>query len=351
MKKIGASKTSILVAMWFPVCLLVICLTAVCLVGAGAAVAQTPSPALLVLEKDDKTLAIVDPGSLKVVGRVAAGDDPHEVVASDDGKFAYISNYGAFGSNPGHTLSVVDLVGQKRLASVELGALHAPHGLELADGKVYFTAEGSKAIGRYDPASQQIDWVLGAGQNRTHMLVVAKDLSRIFTSNVNSDDIGIFERDKTGDASGWVETYVPVGKGPEGFDVSPDGKELWAANSHDGTISIIDIASKKVVETLDSQTKSANRLKFTRDGKMVLVSLLGSGDDLVAFDAATRKEIKRLSLGHGAAGILIAPDGSRAYVAVSRDNYVAVVDLRTLTVSGRVETGKGPDGMAWAVRK
>ena len=321
-----------------------------CLVAVVAATAQTPSPALLVLEKDDKSLAIVDPASLKIVGRVDAGDDPHEVVASDDGKFAYISNYGAFGANPGHTLSVVDLANQKRLPSIELGALLAPHGLEFADGKVYFTAEGSKTIGRYDPSVQKIDWILGIGQNRTHMLVVGKDLSRIFTSNVNSDSIGILERDKNGDVSGWMETYVSVGKGPEGFDVSPDGKELWAANSHDGTVSITNLASKKVVQTLDVRTQRSNRLKFTPDGKAVLISDLGTGD-LVVLDAAARKEINRLSLGHGAAGILIVPDGSRAYVAVSRDNYVAVVDLHTLSVTGHVATGRGPDGMAWAVKK
>ncbi|MGA2855890.1 MAG: YncE family protein [Candidatus Sulfotelmatobacter sp.] len=320
------------------------------MVAAAAAAAQTPSPALLVLEKDDRSLAMVDPESLKIVGRAEAGDDPHEVVASDDGKFAYISNYGAFGANPGHTLSVVDLDSQKRLPSIDLGALLAPHGLEFVAGKVYFTAEGSKAIGRYDPASQKIDWVLGMGQNRTHMLVVGKDLNRIFTSNVNSDSIGIVERSKNGDVSGWTETYIPVGKGPEGFDVSPDGKELWAANSHDGTLSIIDVASEKVTQTLDVHTKFANRLKFTPDGKMVLISDLGTGD-LVVLDAAARKEIKRLNLGHGAAGILIVPDGSRAYVAVSRDNYVAVVDLKTLAVSGRIATGRGPDGLAWAVRK
>ncbi len=320
------------------------------MVAAAGAAAQTPSPALLVLEKDDRSLAMVDPQSLKIAGRVEAGEDPHEVVASDDGKFAYISNYGAFGATPGHTLSVVDLNSQKRLPSIDLGALLAPHGLEFVDGKVYFTAEGSKAIGRYDPASQKIDWVLGMGQNRTHMLVVGKDLNRIFTSNVNSDSIGVVERSKNGDVSGWTETYIPVGKGPEGFDVSPDGKELWAANSHDGTVSIIDVASKKVTQTFDVHTKFANRLKFTPDGKMVLISDLGTGD-LVVLDAAARKEIKRLNLGHGAAGILIVPDGSRAFVAVSRDNYVAVVDLKTLAVSGRIATGRGPDGMAWALRK
>ena len=320
------------------------------LVMVAVAFAQTPSPALLVLEKDDQSLAIVDPGTLKIVGRVEAGADPHEVVASDDGKFAYISNYGAFGSNPGHSLSVVDLMNQNRLPSVELGALLAPHGLDLVDGKVYFTAEGSKAIGRYDPVTRKIDWVLGIGQNRTHMLVVSRDLNRIFTTNVNAHNVGILDRFKNGDVSGWVETYVPVGKEPEGFDVSPDGRELWAANSGDGTVSVVDIAGRRVLQTIDVHTRRSNRLKFTPDGKTVLVSDLGTGD-MVVIDAASRKEIKRLSLGQGAAGILIVPDGSRAYVAVSRDNYVAVIDLKTLSVTGRIPTGRGPDGLAWAVRK
>jgi len=304
---------------------------------------------LLVLEKDDKSLAFVDPGSLKVIARTPAGEDPHEIVASDDGRYAYISNYGAF-RNPQHTLSVVDLGARKDLPPVDLGALVAPHGLIMLNGNVYFTAEGSKAIGRYSPASQRIDWVLGLGQNRTHMLVVAKDESRIFTSNVNSDSISILDRDKNGDASGWVQSTISVGKGPEGFDVSPDGKEVWAANSHDGTVSIIDLASRKVVQTIDVHTKMANRLEFTPDGKLVLISDLRSGD-LVVVDAAARKELKRVNLGRGAAGVLIVPDGSRAYIAVSSDNKIAVFDLKTLSVIGGIPTGNGPDGMAWVVSK
>jgi YVTN family beta-propeller protein len=317
--------------------------------SATIAAAQAPSPALLVLEKSDKSLAIIDPATLKVVGRLPAGEDPHEIVASEDGKYAYISNYGAF-QNPQHTLSVADLAQQKALPAVDLGALRAPHGLDIINGRVYFTAEGSKVIGRYDPSTRQIDWILGIGQNRTHMLTVAKDENRIFTSNVNADSIGVLDRDKNGDASGWSETYVTVGKGPEGFDVSPDGNELWAANSHDGTVSVIDVASKKVVQSFDLHTKFVNRVKFTPDGKQVLMTDLGTGD-LIVLEAASRKELKRINLGHGVAGILIVPDGSRAYVAVSPDSQVAVVDLKTLTVTGRISTGKGPDGMAWAVRK
>ena len=314
------------------------------LLFAVCAGAQTSAQLLLVLEKSDKTLAIIDPASRKVIARVPAGEDPHEIVA--DGHFAYISNYGAF-QNPQHTISVVDLAEHKALPAIDIGSLRAPHGLELVNGKVYFTAEGSKAIGRYDPATHRIDWILGLGQNRTHMLVVDRDENRIFTSNVNSDSISILDRDSKADASGWSQTTISVGKGPEGFDVSPDGKHLWAANSHDGTVSVIELATRKVSDTFNARTKRSNRVKFTPDGKLVLISDLETGD-LLILDALTHKEVKRLNLGHGVAGILFAPDGTRAYVAVSPDSNVAVVDMKTFAVIAHISTGRGPDGMAWS---
>lgn len=309
--------------------------------------AQTPSPALLVLEKSDEKLAIVDPATLKVVGRVPSGSAPHEVVASDDGKFAYISNY-ADQHGLKKTISVVDLIAQKALAPIDLGALRGPHGLAIAGGKVYFTAEANKVIGSYDPAASQVDWVLGTGQNVTHMIAVSKDEKIIFTSNIGSDTICVIE--PGGGRNGWSVTAIPVGKGPEGFDVSPDGKEVWAANSGDGSVSIIDVAAKKVTATLELKTNRSNRLKFTPDGKLVLISDDG-GAGLVIVDAATRKERKRLNLGRGPEGILVHPDGTRAYVALSGENAVAVIDLRTLEVTGKIPTGDGPDGLAWAQRK
>jgi len=355
---------------------------------------ETPAEALLVLNKGNTTLAIVDPVARRVVAEVPAGPDPHEVVASKG--LAFISNYG------GHnTLSVVDLAAQKALPAINLGALHSPHGLAVADGKVYFTAEANKVIGRYDPSSQQIDWILGLGQERTHMIVVSSDAKKIYTSNVNSDTISLIEERSgrggpgggpgqppgpdpggpppggpgdggpppdghgfgpgaggpggpggpppMGPGGGWNATFVTVGKGPEGFDVSPDGKEVWAANSHDGTVSIIDADKKTVVKTLNVSTRFSNRLKFTPGGEYVLISDLG-GRELIVLDAAAKKEVKRIALGGGAAGILVQPDGARAYVAVGSENGLTVIDLKTLEAAGHIETGPGPDGLAWAAR-
>jgi YVTN family beta-propeller protein len=205
------------------------------------------------------------------------------------------------------------------------------------------------------------------------MIYVSPYLQRIITTNVSSATVSIIEkvtinsgpppgaptgmpmRPPPGGPMGtprtdWNETVIPVGRGSEGFDVSPDGKELWVANAQDGTVSIIDVVAKKVTQTLLANVRGANRLKFTLDGKLVFISSLG-GPDVTVLDAATRKEIKRIPVGHGAAGILMQPDGTRVYVACSPDDYVAVIDLKSLRVTGHIDAGHEPDGLAWAVQR
>jgi YVTN family beta-propeller protein len=319
------------------------------LFGAHHLDAQTaPGRALLILANEDNTLLIVDPASLKVTAKLPVGPDPHEVIASPDGTMAYISNYGGGAYN---TLTVVDLGAKKVLPPIDLGALRGPHGLAFAGGRVWFTAEAAKAIGSYDPATKKVDWIMGTGQNRTHMIYVFPELNQIVTTNVSSATVSIIEKMGggvgTGPSSGDCnETVVPVGRGSEGFDLSPDGKEIWVANADDGTVSIIDVASKKVINTLAANVKGANRLKFTPDGKLAFISSL-SKPEVAVFDRITRKEIKRIKVGDGAAGILMQPDGSRVYVACSPDGYVAVIDLHSLEVVGRIDAGQGPDGLAW----
>jgi len=342
------------------------------ILSGGAWAETTPREALLVLSKGDRTIAIVDPSTLKVVGKAPVGEDPHEVIAAADGKTAYVSNYG-FGSY--NTLTVIDLVGQKRVSTIDLGALRGPHGLDFSGGKVWFTAEGAKAIGSYDPAKNVVDWIMGTGQDRTHMIIAAQDGKRIYTTNVSSASVSVIEKvtrqrrdDKKGPppappGSGarppagppttggmdWQQTVVAVGKGAEGFDVAPGGRELWAANAQDGTVSIIDVASKKVTATLDVNVPGANRLKFTPDGKLAFVSSLG-GAGLVILDAASRKEVKRIPMARGASGMEMQPDGSRVFVSCTGENYVAVVNLKTLEIVARIDAGPQPDGLAWAVR-
>jgi DNA-binding beta-propeller fold protein YncE len=317
---------------------------------------STPKRALLALSKANHTLAIVDPATLNIVARIPVGVDPHELVASADGKTAYVCIYGG---GTLHEINVIDLVAQKPLRNIDTRPLFGPHDIAFVNGKVWFTAEGSKAIGRYDPATDKLDWSMGTGEDRTHMIHVTSDAKRIYTTNMSSGTVSIFDSKLIQPAATappgarpreeWVQTVVPTARGSEGFDVSPDGKELWTAASEDGSISIIDLGANKLSSKIDAKVLGANRLKFTPDGKQVFISSLRTGD-LAVYDAKSHKEVKRLNIGHGAAGILMDPVGLRAFVACSADNYVAVIDLKTLEVTRRLDVGGVPDGLAWAIQ-
>jgi YVTN family beta-propeller protein len=324
--------------------------------------AASPNSYLLVLEKAQNNLVLVDPASLQVVARVAVGKDPHEVVASDDGKIAYISNYER---GTGTTISRVDLVEKKALPPIDLGPLKAPHGLAFAGGKLYFTAEGAKAVCRWDPATGKVDWVMGTGKLRTHMVIVSKDLKTVFTSDDGSATVSFIDQPavpipagngagagggagggRGGAPSFWNIDTVTVGPRSEGFALAPDGKELWLANAQQGTISIIDVKTRKILETIPSN-KAVNRIKFTPDGKYVLVPDM-QGQELLVIEAATRKEYKRIALPGNSEGVVIAPDGLRAYTTLNSRGGVSVIDLKTMTFVTEVKTGNGPDGLAWA---
>ncbi len=308
----------------------------------AAPIASAQSPTLVVVNKAENSLAVLDPASGKVVGHAPTGEGPHEVALSADGRTAFVTNYGA--KAPGSSLSVIDLAAGKETRRVDLGALRRPHGIIVTGGGVYFTIEANRALARYDPATNTVDWLMGTGEGGTHMVAATADGAALFTANIGADSVTAFVRPQEGQA--WTVTRIPVGKGPEGIDVSPDGKELWTAHLQDGGVSIIDVATRKVTHVFDIGTKRSNRLRFTPNGRLVLVSDLEAGD-LVVIDRTTRRIVKRMPLGRAPSGILVVPDGSRAYVALTGENALAVVDLRTLEVVGRVATGAGPDGMAW----
>lgn len=310
----------------------------------SAASSQTPSTGkLLVLLRDASALAIVDPVNGTILGQVPTGRDPHEVTASTDGQYAFVASMI-------DGISVIDIAAQEEIRRVDLGPGSRPHDVLFADGKVYFTIEGYKSIGRYDPETDQVDWTIGIGQEGTHLLVLNRDTNTMFMPNTRSNSVTMVEGIMEGPAESTL-TVIPVpGELPEGIDLSPDGREIWTATRNDGGVSIIDVASRRVVQTLELGMKDANRLKFTPDGKVLIID--GEAASLVIMDGQSREEIKRVTLGTmdtGDGAILVAPDGTRAYLGLRNADRVAVLDLNTLEVSQEIlmGDGTGPGCLYW----
>src|SRR5258705_7980822 len=144
------------------------CVVLMAMANAAGAQAQSSAARLLVLLRNASALAIVEPATGKVLGRVPVGRDPHEVAVTPDGRTAFVAS-------PGVGISMIDVAAMKEIRRIDTGTASAPHDVLFMDGKLYFTAEGYKAIGRYDPAANKVEWMLGIGQDGTHLLVLAKD--------------------------------------------------------------------------------------------------------------------------------------------------------------------------------
>jgi YVTN family beta-propeller protein len=332
------------------------------LIAFGGTASAAPSGTLLVLNKSDDTVSFIDLKSIEIRATLPTGDGPHEVAVSSDGKTAVVTNYGD-NTNPGKTLTVVDVPGKKVVRTIDLGTYSRPHGIVWLQGdEVAVTVEASKALLIVGVNDGKVKHAIATDQAGTHMVAVSSKHRRAFTANIGSGSTTVIDL-----ASHKRVTDVVTGKGAEGIAVAPDGSEVWVTNRESNTVSVVDPATLKITATLEPG-KMPIRVKFTPDGTRALVSNAVSGD-VAIFDTVTKKKItslpmqkpgeqlpkddvKRMASQFGSGpvpvGILMPDDLQLAFVANTNFDTVTVIDLDSLRVVDRVKAGREPDGLGYS---
>ena len=320
------------------------------------------SGTLIVLNKSDNTVSLINVATKTAVATIPTGAGPHEVAVSPNGKIAVIANYGSQQA-PGSSLTVIDVAGKKTLKTIDLGEYRRPHGIEwLRGNEIVVTAEGNKALLIVDIDSGKVAAAVTTDQNVSHMVVLARRSNKAFVANIGSGSVTVIDlktRKKISD--------LATGAGAEGIDISPDEKEVWVTNRAANTVSVIDVNTLKIVATLESKDFPI-LVKFAPGGKHVLVSNARSGD-VAIFDAAAKKEIRRVPMLLKAAegstsgqrlfggqfgqspvpvGILVSSRLSHAFVANTNADIVTMIDLKTWQIAGRLTAGKEPDGLGYS---
>ena len=322
----------------------------------AATVAAAQQPALVVLNKAEASASIISLADGRTIATMPVGDGPHEVAISPDGRWAVAANYG--GRTAGNSLTVLDLRARRPVRTIDLANYTRPHGIAwLPDGKrVVVTSEQARALVVVDVPNGRVERAINTGQPG-HLMTLSKDGRNAWTANIATGSMSLVDLDR-----GVVVKTVVTGKGPEGHDVSPNGRELWAA---DRTLNRITVLDARTLDSLASVPTGEfpNRVHFTPDGNWVLVSNIRSGT-VDVIDVATRQPVDRISFAFDSAqanptmlgamgrspqpeGILIAPDGKRAWIALSAMNRLAEVDLSTRKVVRYLTTGQEPDGMGY----
>jgi YVTN family beta-propeller protein len=305
-------------------------------VASGSLVAQDGT--LLVVNKSDSSLSFVDVATGEELGRVSTGFAPHEVAASADGRWAYVTDYGD-GSRPGSTVTVVDVAGMQLATTIDLGPHTRPHGVTVgADGSVWVTTEGSAHVLRIDPETGTVETAVETGQETTHMVVVASDHGRAYTANIGSGTVTAVDVE-----TGEVLEQIETDEGAEGLALSRDGARVYVANRA-GTLTEIDVASNAATRSLEVGAMPI-RVEVTPDGERALVSNANANEVAVVHLADWRVE-RRIPVGAVPVGIEILPDGGTAFVANTQADRISVLDLERWQVTGELVAGDEPDGMA-----
>ena len=312
-----------------------------CVAVGHAAFAAT----LVVANKDDATVSLLDLPSGRIVATVPTGDGPHEVAISPDGRQAVVSNTGDR-EHPGSTLTLLDIAAAKALRTIDLGSYRLPHGLAwLRGGEVLVTVEPSKALLAVNVRNGRTRRI-PLPQALPHMLVVTPGGDEAFVANMGAGSVTAIDV-----ASGRRLADIKTGAGAEGIDISPNGREVWVTNRAANTVSVIDVPTLTLLLSIDVPATGPIRAKVTPDGRRVLVANARTGDVSV-IAAEERRVERRLDTGLGPnsapVGLLIDPSGARAYVAHAGSDRITVFDLATWKHVASWPTGRVPDGLGWS---
>jgi len=316
--------------------------------------ATSPSSAdtlLLVANKSDQTLGLIDPVAGKQIAAISEdGITGHEVIASTDGKRAFVPIYGNSGvgrlGTDGSMIRVIDLENKTITATIDLGKGLRPHCARIGpkNGLLYVTTELEETVTVIDPATLKILGSIPTGQKESHMLAITRDGRRGYTANVGPGTVSVLDLENQK-----LITVIPIAAHTQRIALSADDKFAFTTDQTDPRVAVIDTATNKVASWITLPGIGFSTA-VTPDGRWLLVTL--PSKNLVAVvDLETKQVTQTLALPRAPQELLISPDGASAYVSCDISRQVGVIDLKKWTVTKLIDAGPGADGLAWAIRR
>lgn len=316
----------------------------------GFSTVKTPPDGgfLLVANKGEQTLGIVNPATGRQLTAVAEGGiTGHEVIASPDGRFAYVPIYGNSGvglpGTDGSTLVVIDVVTHKVAGEVDFGRGVRPHCPVFGpkDGLLYVTTEIENAVTVIDPKTLKIVGSIPTGQPQSHMLAISPDGKRGYTANVGPGTVSVLDL-----AARKLIGVIQVCSNTQRISVSVDGRQAFTSDQTSPRLAVIDTESK-TVKTWIALPGIGYGSAPTPDGKWLVIAL-PNVNKVAIVDLAAMKVASVLDVPRSPQEVLMRPDGKVAYVSCDASAKVAVIDTEKWKTNGLIEVGKGADGLAWA---
>jgi len=305
---------------------------------------------LLVANKGEHTLGIIDPETGRQIATVPEnGVTGHEVVASADGKLAYMPIYGNSGvgkpGTDGTNMVVIDIADRKIAGNVDFGHGVRPHCAALGpkDRLLYITTELDQAVAVIDPKTLKIIGKIPTGQAESHMLAISPDGERGYTANVGPGTVSVLDM-----KARKTLAVIPVSSQVQRIAVSVDGKLVFTADQAKPQLAVIDTATNKVKTWVPLSAPGYGSAP-TADGKRLVIAV-PSANQVAVVDLGTMKVAHTIDVPAAPQEVVIRPDGKVAYVSCDASRKVAAISTSDWKVEKLIDAGAGADGLAWAGR-
>ena len=303
---------------------------------------------LLVCNKGDRSLGLIDVAAGKMIATVPEdGVTGHEVVASPDGRRAFVPIYGNAGvghaGTDGQLIRVVDLAQRAVVGTIDLGTGVRPHCAVMGpkNGLLYVTTEISNCVTVIDPQSLIVVGIIPTGEPESHMLAITRDGQRGYTANVASGTVSVLDL-----ATKKVLAIIPVCKTTQRIALSTDDHWVFTSDQQQPRLAVIDTQTNGVARWINLPAPGYGSAP-TPDGRWLLVAL-PKLNQVAVIDLKVMKVARLLDVGKTPQEVLVHPDGQEAYVSCAGSRQVAVIETRTWTVKKLIAAGAGADGLAWA---
>lgn len=313
-----------------------------------AAVACAQQARLVVDQKGDRSLAIVDPVTGKVIANVAEnGITGHEVAASPDGRLAFVPIYGNSGvgkpGTDGTKIVVIDVAAHEVVGEVDFGYGARPHCAVFGptDGLLYVTTEMDHSVSVIDPKTLKVIDAIPTGQPESHMLALSHDGLRGYTANVGPGTVSVLDV-----KARKTLKVIPVSGNVQRIAISNDDRWVFTADQTAPRLAVIDTAANAVAKWVKLDGLGYGSAP-TPDGRFLLIAIPGA-NAVDVIDLQSMTVVQKIAVGKDPQEVLVRPDGKAAYVSCIGSNQVAEIDAATWKVSRMIATGNGTDGLGWA---
>ena len=302
---------------------------------------------LLVANKGDQTLSLIDPEDHRQIATIGEGGvTGHEVAASPDGRWAFVPIYGNSGvgkpGTDGSTIAVIDLDQRRVVHTIDFGHGVRPHCAVFGpeDGLLYITTELDQSVTVIDPKTFKIVGRIPTGQTESHMLAISPDGRTGYTANVGPGTVSVLDL-----GARKTLAVIPVASHIQRISVSPDGHQVFTSDTEKPRLAILSAESRKVEHWIELPGTGYGSAPSS-DGKWLLIAI-PNANQVAAIDLHTQKVARVVEVPPSPQEVLIRPDGKVAYVSCSDRRQVAAIDLAGWSVQ-LIDAGAQADGLAWA---